>query len=199
MMDKMTDRTKDRERFIEPILNKAVPFFVHLASIKLLNEHLMHPSSRVDFDGKKSQRSGGSVSDLSSQRSGSCSVSNYYRRPASPQRSAYAMSSYQYNLPSLSGAGTVARANLRIERELARVIEAYVRVSRDYKWNGKVIALVLNLIQLDYPEELMHPQLFERINESSRMQSGLAALDSATDVAEQQHKSVLLMSKYSNQ
>ena len=81
----------------------------------------------------------------------------------------------------MSGAGTVGRANLRIERELARVIEAYVRVSRDYKWNGKVIALILNLIQIDYPEEHMHPQLFERINENSRFQSGLAVLDSATD------------------
>lgn len=67
----------------------------------------------------------------------------------------------------MSGLGTTtARVNLRIERELVRIINAYKQITRDFKWNVKVIALALNLIKIEYPDAAMHPQLFERINES---------------------------------
>ena len=38
MMDKITD--KFEEDFLEPILHLEVPFFVRLASVKLMNKHL---------------------------------------------------------------------------------------------------------------------------------------------------------------
>jgi len=46
MMDKMTDI--ETEDFIEPILKKQVPLFVHLASYKLLNNHLNHEDEAED-------------------------------------------------------------------------------------------------------------------------------------------------------
>ena len=48
MMDVMTDCVNDQDRLIEPILHKAVPFFVHLASLKLLNEHLFQSFKASD-------------------------------------------------------------------------------------------------------------------------------------------------------
>ena len=46
MMDQMTNEPK--EDFKEPILNQFVPFFVHLASYKLLDENILkdHGESR---------------------------------------------------------------------------------------------------------------------------------------------------------
>ena len=40
MMDRMTD--KPEENFVEPVLARKVPFFVHLTAIKLLNDYLVN-------------------------------------------------------------------------------------------------------------------------------------------------------------
>ena len=60
MMDIMTDNVIDQDRLIEPISHKAVPFFVYLASIKLLNEHLEQQGRRTtekSRSGSESSRS----------------------------------------------------------------------------------------------------------------------------------------------
>ena len=48
MMDKMTDEAEDKSR--EPILGLEVPFFVHLASVKLMNEHLARSEAEIAED-----------------------------------------------------------------------------------------------------------------------------------------------------
>ena len=45
MMHKMTDEVN--ERFKEPILGLEVPFFVRLASVKLMNDHLMKSDDEI--------------------------------------------------------------------------------------------------------------------------------------------------------
>ena len=42
MIDRITD--KPEENFIEPVLARKVPFFVHLSAVKLLNDYLTNAS-----------------------------------------------------------------------------------------------------------------------------------------------------------
>lgn len=72
MIDKMTDCAKDNERYIEPILQKSVPFFVYLASIKLLNEHLKlsDVEDKTRTNSAESSSIGGSISYQNQRRGG---------------------------------------------------------------------------------------------------------------------------------
>ena len=123
MMDRMTDLAP--ERFTEPVLNRQVPFFVHLASVKLLNDFLVH--------GDESASPGWS-----------------------PTRS---LASHPASQPASLSGGAAARASLKVERELQRVIEAYTAMTNDPKWNPRVISLAMRLIRLEFPTDKLHPNL----------------------------------------
>ena len=146
MVDRMTDKPPQGV-LVEPILGQEVPFFVYLASVKLLNEHLnqegneeYHPLSDMDH-----------LSDNSSPFK--------YRGPA-----------------SLSG-NTTHRTGLRIERELKRVNEAYSQIAGDRIWNERVISLALVFLKFHVPESaldkgvVINPRLSEAIKKESKLEN----------------------------
>ena len=64
-----------------------------------------------------------------------------------------------YSTSTFGGGGTTAtvtvRTGLRVERELKRVIEAYKELTKDAKWNPKVISLALKIIKFHVPSVSM--------------------------------------------
>ena len=125
--------TKDfKDEFTEPMTNRKVPFFVRLASYKLLDEYL--------------KNNGGSQVEQVSE-------SRFNGPPRCNSVSMYSESQETWAL--------TVRSNLRIERELKLVEEAYRKLTEESKWNPKVICLALKIIRFEIPKSdyFTHNQL----------------------------------------